>query len=99
MPSDETIATYEHGGKTYEIDHLGLAADFDQWGQFAVYEDHGNEGATEVAQFAIAEDGKEIPLEFAVLRGSPPEIPAELPVTTEALIELAKSAVAHDEEG
>lgn len=92
MPSNETILTYDHDGLTYEIDHLA-SGDWDQWGQFAVYQNE-----THVGGFAIAEDGKEIPLEFAVLRGSPPEIPDELPITDEALIELAKSAVAHDGE-
>jgi hypothetical protein len=87
--ANETIATYEHDGKIYEIDNLGLAADFDQWGQFAVYQD-----GDQVAGFAIAEDGQQIPLEFAVMRGSPEPAPAELPATTEALIEMAKRAVA-----
>lgn len=88
MSSNETILTYEHDGKTYEIDHLACA-DFDQWGQFAVYQDE-----KQVGGFAIDEDGEEIPLGFAGLRGSPPDIPDELPITDDALIELARRAVA-----
>ena len=43
-----TVAAFEHGGGTYEIDHLGLGSG-SQWGEFAVYCD-----GEEVAEFAIA---------------------------------------------
>ena len=33
---DETIATFEHAGRTYEIDHLGINMR-SQWGSFALY--------------------------------------------------------------
>ena len=45
----ETILTYEAGGETYEIDHLGIGRGF-QWGEFAVYCD-----GMQVAEFAIEE--------------------------------------------
>jgi hypothetical protein len=38
MIPTEVIATFEHGGATYEIDHLGIALD-SQYGEFAVYRD------------------------------------------------------------
>ena len=55
MPSNETIITYQHDGQTYEIDHLGVAAnleDRDQWGEFAVYC-----GEEQVGEFSIPEAG------------------------------------------
>ena len=33
---EDTIATYQDGGKTYEIDHLGISCP-EQWGEFMVY--------------------------------------------------------------
>lgn len=85
---NETIATFKQGGKTYEIDHLGIARPSDtcplghgQWGEFAVYCD-----GKQVAEFAIEESA--LKPEFR---------PAELPVTNEELIELAKQALALDE--
>ena len=44
----ETVAVFEHDGRTYEIDHLGIGSG-SQWGEFAVYCD-----GEEVADFAIA---------------------------------------------
>ena len=43
-----TVAAFEHDGRTYEIDHLGIGSG-SQWGEFAVYWD-----GEEVAEFAIA---------------------------------------------
>ncbi len=43
-----TVAAFEHDGRTYEIDHLGIGSG-SQWGEFAVYCD-----GEEVAEFAIA---------------------------------------------
>lgn len=85
---NETIATYKDGGKTYEIDHLGIGRpggthdlDHGQWGEFTVYCN-----GVQVGEFAIDE---------ACLK---PEFrPAELPVTNDELIELAKQAVAINE--
>ena|ERR1035438_62115 len=87
----ETIATYEADGKIYEIDHLGAGHPDTQWGQFAVYR-YGQQ----IAAFAIAEDGNPIPVEFAVMRGTPPDAPAELPVSNDDLIRLAREAVGTD---
>lgn len=36
MSSTEVVARYEHDGRTYEIDHLGIARD-NQYGEFAVF--------------------------------------------------------------
>ena len=47
--SGETVGSFEHGGSTYEIDHLGIGSG-SQWGEFAVYCD-----GEEVAEFAIAD--------------------------------------------
>lgn len=85
--ASEVITTYTEDGRSFEIDHLGIGFPF-QWGQFAVYC-----GDDQVTTFAIAEDGEPIPVEFAVLRGRPPVVPAELPVTLERLAELAREAV------
>lgn len=38
-PHTETIITYEDGGQTYEIDHLGIGRPETQRGNFAVYRD------------------------------------------------------------
>lgn len=46
---EDTIAVYEDGGKTYEIDHLGISSP-EQWGNFAVYCD-----GELVAEFCIPE--------------------------------------------
>jgi hypothetical protein len=35
---DETIATFDHKGGTYQLDHLGIANPW-QWGMFAIYRD------------------------------------------------------------
>lgn len=78
---DEVIATYEDGAMVYEIDHLGIAYP-SQWGEFAVYLCGTNE---QVAEFAIPESA--LKPEFR---------PADLPVTTGELIELAKAAVRED---
>ena len=43
-----TVAAFEHDGRTYEIDHLGIGSG-SQWGEFAVYWD-----GEEVAEFAVA---------------------------------------------
>lgn len=76
----ETIASYEHDGKTYEIDHLGINSPT-QWGVFMIYLD-----GDMVVDFAIEE---------SMLK---PEFrPADLPVDTDELIELAKRAVAEAE--
>lgn len=79
--ANETVATYQHDGQTYEIDHLGVVAgEFDQWGEFSVFC-----GDRQVGCFAIPE---------AMLK---PEFrPAELPATDDKLIALAKQAVAGD---
>lgn len=79
---NETIATYEDGAMVYEIDHLGIAYP-SQWGEFAVY--ICGSASEQVAEFAIPESALK-----AECR------PAELPVTTEQLIELAKAAVRED---
>ena len=47
--SDETVASFEHDGSTYEIDHLGIGFG-SQWGEFEVYCD-----GEEVAEFTLAE--------------------------------------------
>lgn len=47
--SSETVATYTVGGKTYEIDHLGINYP-EQWGEFAVYHD-----GQQIADFGIEE--------------------------------------------
>ena len=88
VPS-ETIVTYRDGDQTYEIDHLGIGHPETQWGQFAVYWQ-----GQQVGVFAVAEDGNPIPVEFAVMRGTPPDVPAELPVSNDELIRFAKMAVA-----
>ena len=85
---NETIATYQLGGKTYEIDHLGIGRpggthdlDHGQWGEFAVYCDGQMVGAFDIPEAALKPEFR----------------PAELPVTTEELIQLARQAVALDE--
>jgi len=77
---NETIATYEHDGQTYEIDHLGINYDH-QWGNFAVYRD-----GVMLAEFIIPGHGL-----------NPEYRPTELPATSE-LIQLAKQAVAEQDE-
>ena len=47
--SGETVASFEHDGSTYEIDHLGIGFG-SQWGEFEVYCD-----GEEVAEFTLAE--------------------------------------------
>jgi hypothetical protein len=47
--SGETVASFEHDGGTYEIDHLGIGSG-SQWGEFEVYRD-----GEEVAEFTLAE--------------------------------------------
>jgi hypothetical protein len=47
--ANETIATYQDKGETYEIDHLGVGLD-SQWGEFAIYRDE-----VMVGEFAIPE--------------------------------------------
>jgi hypothetical protein len=46
--SGETVASFEHDGSIYEIDHLGTGSG-SQWSEFAVYCD-----GEEVAEFTIA---------------------------------------------
>jgi hypothetical protein len=46
--SGETVASFEHDGSTYEIDHLGIGSGR-QWGEFEVYCD-----GEEVAEFTLA---------------------------------------------
>ena len=46
--SGETVASFEHDGSTYEIDHLGIGSG-SQWGEFEVYC-----GGEEVAEFTLA---------------------------------------------
>jgi hypothetical protein len=77
----ETIATYTNGGQTFEIDHLGIGFADTQWGEFVVYRD-----GRQIAEFAIEESA--LKPEFR---------PAELPVTTDELIRLAREAVAIEE--
>jgi hypothetical protein len=78
--NEETIAVYDDIGGTYEIDHLGINYPETQWGNFAVYHD-----GEMVAEFCIPESS--LKLEYR---------PAELPVTTGELIDLARGAVAGD---
>ena len=47
--SGETVASFEHDGSTYEIDHLGIDSG-SQWGEFEVYCD-----GEEVADFTLAD--------------------------------------------
>jgi len=47
--SGATVASFEHDGSTYEIDHLGISSR-SQWGEFEVYCD-----GEEVAEFTLAE--------------------------------------------
>jgi hypothetical protein len=47
--SGETVASFEHDGSTYEIDHLGIGSSA-QWGEFEVYCD-----GEEMAEFTLAE--------------------------------------------
>ena len=47
--SGETVASFEHDGSTYEIDHLGIGSG-SRWGEFEVYCD-----GEEVAEFTLAE--------------------------------------------
>ena len=47
--SGETVASFEHDGSTYEIDHLGIGSG-SQWGEFEVYR-----GDEEVAEFTLAQ--------------------------------------------
>jgi hypothetical protein len=47
--SGETVASFEHDGSIYEIDHLGIGSS-SQWGEFEVYCD-----GEEVAEFTLAE--------------------------------------------
>src|SRR5260370_32231154 len=47
--SGETVASFEHHGSTYEIDHLGIGSG-SQWGEVEVYCD-----GEEVAEFTLAE--------------------------------------------
>jgi hypothetical protein len=84
----ETVATWNDGSHTYEIDHLGIGnpggtheLDHGQWGEFNVWRN-----GECIAEFAIEESA--LKPEFR---------PAELPVTTEELIRLAKQAVAINE--
>ena len=46
--SGETVAAFEHDGRTYQIDHLGIGSS-SQWGEFEVYCD-----GEEVAEFTLA---------------------------------------------
>jgi len=73
----ETILTYEHDGRGYEIDHLGVCRP-GQWGCFAVYSTHGEM----LAEFNIPE---------SLLR--PEIQPAALSVSDGELIQLAREAV------
>lgn len=84
----ETIVTFKMGGKTYEIDHLGIGnpggshdLDHGQWGEFNVW----CNGEC-LAEFAIEESALK-----------PAFRPAELPVTDEELIRLARRALAENE--
>jgi len=47
--SGETVASFEHDGSTYEIDHLGIGSG-SQWGEFEVFCD-----GEEVAEFTLAD--------------------------------------------
>ncbi len=47
--SGETVASFEHDGSTYEIDHLGIGSG-SQWGEFEVYC-----GDEEVAEFTLTQ--------------------------------------------
>lgn len=74
---EDTIATYQDNGRTYEIDHLGISCPKDQWGNFAVYCDDEM-----IAEFCIPESSL-----------GPEWRPAELPLTPEELVTHAKGAV------
>jgi hypothetical protein len=78
---EETIAVYDDGGGTYEIDHLGINCPETQWGNFAVYRD-----GEMVAEFCIPESSLQ-----------PEYRPAGLPVTPAELIEMARGAVAGED--
>jgi hypothetical protein len=78
---EETIAAYDQDGGRYEIDHLGIGYPETQWGTFAVYR-----AGEMIAEFCIPESSLK-----------PEYQPAELPVTTAELIDLAKGAVAGDD--
>lgn len=45
----EVIATFDHDGRTYEIDHLGIRRPLN-WGEFAIYRND-----EQVGEFAIPE--------------------------------------------
>lgn len=77
--ANETILTYEHDGRTFEIDHLA-AGDFDQWGQFSVFCDDKQVGGFDIPEAMLKPEFR----------------PAELPVTDDELIALAKQAVDGD---
>jgi hypothetical protein len=47
--SGDTVASFEHDGSTYEIDHLGIGSG-SQWGEFEVYR-----GDEEVAEFTLTQ--------------------------------------------
>lgn len=64
----ETIATYEHDGKVYEIDHLGIGFD-SQWGEFNVWT-----GGNCVAEFAIEESALKPEFRPPVLPLTPDEL-------------------------
>lgn len=33
----EVVAEFEHDGKTYQIDHLGVSRPDSQWGEYVIY--------------------------------------------------------------
>lgn len=78
----ETIATFTHRGRTYEIDHLGIGDG--HWGEFEVY-------TAAVGAHIAGEDMGGFAIPESALK--PESRPVELPVTTEQLIELARATI------
>lgn len=57
----ETVATFTHDGRTYQIDHLGIAVAA-QYGEYAVYQDGNQIAAFEVEDaYAATEHRKGLP--------------------------------------
>jgi hypothetical protein len=48
----EVIATFEHDGDTYEIDHLGIRRPL-SWGEFAIYRDDEQVGGFAIPESAL----------------------------------------------
>lgn len=77
----ETVATYEHEGRTYEIDHLGIGHPDTQMGYYAVYQD-----GQQIADFSAGVQLSLTSVQFA-----------DAPADDEQLIAMAREAVAEVE--